>query len=242
MVSMKDLAAACNVSIATVSKALNDQHDVSAKTKEMVRKKAKELGYFPNSAAKALKTNRSHNIGVLFVDEAQSGLTHDFFSHVLDSFKRTIELRDYDLTLVNCSKTHSGSMTYLERARYRGLDGVAIACIDFRDPEVIELVDSSIPVVTIDYIFNNRIAVISDNVKGMRDLVTYVYEMGHRKIAYIHGNDSSVTQARVSSFYTTCTQLGIEVPEDYIKTADYRDTEGTYHRTMELLNLHSLSG
>ncbi len=42
MVSMKDLAAACNVSIATVSKALNDQHDVSAKTKEMIRKKAKE--------------------------------------------------------------------------------------------------------------------------------------------------------------------------------------------------------
>ena len=216
MVSMKDLAAACNVSIATVSKALNDQHDVSAKTKEMVRKKAKELGYFPNSAAKALKTNRSHNIGVLFVDEAQSGLTHDFFSNVLDSFKRTIELRDYDLTL----------------------DGVAIACIDFKDPEVVELVDSSIPVVTIDYIFNNRIAVISDNVKGMRDLVTYVYEMGHRKIAYIHGNDSSVTQARVSSFYTTCTQLGIEVPEDYIRMADYRDTEGTYHRTMELLNLN----
>ena len=227
MVSMKDLAAACNVSIATVSKALNDQHDVSAKTKEMVRKKAKELGYFPNSAAKALKTNRSHNIGVLFVDETQSGLTHDFFANVLDSFKRTIELRDYDLTLVNCSKMHSNSMTYLERARYRGFDGVAIACIDFKDPEVIDLVDSNIPVITIDYIFNNRIAVISDNVKGMRDLVTYVYEMGHRKIAYIHGNDSSsVTQARISSFFTTCTQLGIEVPDEYIKKADYRDTEG----------------
>ena len=217
MVSMKDLAAACNVSVATVSKALNDQHDVSAKTKEMVRRKAKELGYFPNSAAKALKTNRSHNIGVLFVDEAQSGLTHDFFANVLDSFKRTIELRDYDLTLVNCSKMHHGSMTYLERARYRGFDGVVIACIDFKDSEVVE--------------------VISDNVKGMRDLVTYVYEMGHRKIAYIHGKDSSVTQARVSSFFTTCTQLGIEVPDEYLKTADYRNTEETYQRTMELLDL-----
>ena len=199
MVSMKDLAAACNVSVATVSKALNDQHDVSAKTKEMVRRKAKELGYFPNSAAKALKTNRSHNIGVLFVDEAQSGLTHDFFANVLDSFKRTIELRDYDLTLVNCSKMHHGSMTYLERARYRGFDGVVIACIDFKDSEVVELVDSNIPVVTIDYIFNNRIAVISDN--------------------------------------TTCTQLGIEVPDEYLKTADYRNTEETYQRTMELLDL-----
>jgi len=237
MVSMKDLAAACNVSIATVSKALNDQHDVSAKTKEMVRRKAKELGYFPNSAAKALKTNRSHNIGVLFVDEAQSGLTHDFFSNVLDSFKRTIELRDYDLTLINCSKTHSNSMSYLDRTRYRGFDGVVIACIDFKDPEVIELVDSDIPVVTIDYIFNNRIAVISDNVKGMRDLVTYVYQMGHRKIAYIYGNDSSVTQARISSFFTTCSQLGIEVPEEYLRKADYRDTEGTYLRTKELLEL-----
>ena len=237
MVSMKDLAAACNVSIATVSKALNDQHDVSAKTKEMVRRKAKELGYFPNSAAKALKTNRSHNIGVLFVDEAQSGLTHDFFANVLDSFKRTIELRDYDLTLVNCSKVHSNSMSYLDRARYRGFDGVAIACIDFRDPEVVDLVDSNIPVVTIDYIFNNRIAVISDNVKGMRDLVTYVYQMGHRKIAYIHGNNSSVTNARVSSFFTTCTQLEIEVPDEYIKQADYRDTEGAYLKTMELLDL-----
>ena len=237
MVSMKDLAAACNVSIATVSKALNDQHDVSAKTKEMVRRKAKELGYFPNSAAKTLKTNRSHNIGVLFVDEAQSGLTHDFFSNVLDSFKRTIELKDYDLTLINCSKTHSNSMSYLDRARYRGFDGVVIACIDFKDPEVIELVDSDIPVVTIDYIFNNRIAVISDNVKGMRDLVTYVYQMGHRKIAYISGNDSSVTQARISSFFTTCSQLGIEVPEEYLRKADYRDTEGTYLRTKELLEL-----
>ena len=238
MASMKDLAAACNVSIATVSKALNDQRDVSAKTKEMVRQKAKELGYFPNSAAKALKTNRSHNIGVLFVDEAQSGLTHDFFANVLDSFKRTIELQDYDLTLVNCSKVGSSSMTYLERARYRGFDGVAIACIDFRDPEVIELVDSNIPVVTIDYIFNNRIAVISDNVKGMRDLVTYVYNKGHRKIAYIHGNDtSSVTQARVSSFYTTCTQLGIQVPDEYIRRADYRNTKEAYEATTELLDL-----
>lgn len=237
MVSMKDLAAACNVSIATVSKALNDQHDVSAKTKEMVRRKAKELGYFPNSAAKALKTNRSHNIGVLFVDEAQSGLTHDFFANVLDSFKRTIELKDYDLTLVNCSKAHSNSMSYLDRARYRGFDGVAIACIDFRDPEVIDLVDSNIPVVTIDYIFNNRIAVISDNVKGMRDLVTYVYQMGHRKIAYIHGNNNSVTNARVSSFYTTCTQLGLDIPDEYIRQADYRDTDAAYQRTMELLDL-----
>lgn len=237
MVSLKDIAAACGVSVATVSKALNDQHDVSQKTKDLIRSKARELGYFPNSAAKALKTNRSYNIGVLFVDEAQSGLTHDYFANVLDSFKRRIEEDDYDLTLINCSKRHERSMTYLERTRYRGFDGVAIACIDFKDPQVAELVDSDIPVVTIDYIFNNRIAVISDNIKGMRDLLTYVWQMGHRKVAYIHGGDSSVTQARVSSFFTTAAQLGLEIPESYIQEANYRDMEATHEKTLELLDL-----
>ncbi|MBR3366361.1 MAG: LacI family DNA-binding transcriptional regulator [Lachnospiraceae bacterium] len=237
MVSMKDLAAACNVSIATVSKALNDQKDVSPKTKEMIRQKARELGYYPNSAAKALKTNRSHNIGVLFVDDSQSGLTHDFFAHVLDSFKRTIEQHDYDMTMVNCSTSHSRSMSYLERTKYRGFDGVAIACIDFRDPQVLELVHSKVPVVTIDYIFNDRIAVVSDNVKGMKELLTYVWKMGHRKIAYIHGSDSSVTQARLSSFYTTAAQLGLKIPEAYVREAAYRSTEAACAETRRLLSM-----
>ena len=237
MISLKDLAAECGVSIATVSKALNDQKDVSQKTKERIRQKAKEMGYFPNSAAKTLKTNESKNIGVLFVDEARSGLTHDYFNHVLDSFKSEIELHDYDLTLINCSKTHHTNMTYLERARYRGFDGVIIACINFLDPEVSALVTSGIPVVTIDYIFNDTLAVLSDNIGGMREILKYVYGKGHRKIAYIHGADSSVTQARISSFYTTAAQLGLEVPEEYVREAPYRDTEETYKQTNLLLDL-----
>ena len=89
-------------------------------------------------------------------------------------------------------------MSYLEHCRYRGFDGVIIACVDFYDAQVIELVISDIPVVTIDHLFNNRIAVMSDNVRGMQELLQYVYNQGHRKVAYIHGADSAVTQARLS--------------------------------------------
>ncbi len=53
---------------------------------------------------------------------------------------------------------------------------MVIACIDFNDPEVIETVKSNIPVVTIDHLFHNRIAIMSDNAKGMEDLFSYVYE------------------------------------------------------------------
>lgn len=237
MVSMKDISLVCGVSVATVSKALNDHSDIGEETKKQIRKAAKEMGYFPNSAAKALKTNRTYNLGVLFVDEAKSGLTHDYFSYVLDSFKRTAEQEGYDITFINCCKTRENRMSYLEHARYRGFDGVVIACIDFYDPEVVELVRSNIPVVTIDHLFHNRIAVMSDNVKGMKDLLTFVYTKGHRRIAYIHGADSAVTQSRLSSFYRTAEELGLEIPDEYIRTAAYRDTKATYEMTQKLLDL-----
>lgn len=237
MVSLKDISAVCGVSIATVSKALNDHRDISIETKERIRQVAKDMGYSPNSAAKALKTNRTYNLGVLFVDDNQSGLTHDYFAHVLDSFKRTAEENGYDITFINGSKERSLRMSYLEHSRYRGFDGVVIACINFYDPEVVELVGSDIPIVTIDHVFNNRISIISDNVKGMRDLLTYIYEQGHRKIAYIHGANSSVTQNRLCSFYSTAETLGLEVPDSYILEAAYRDTNKAYEMTEKLLNL-----
>ena len=66
MVSMKDIANACGVSVASVSKALGGQKDISAETRELITQKAREMGYLANSAARALKTNRTNNIGVVF--------------------------------------------------------------------------------------------------------------------------------------------------------------------------------
>ncbi len=237
MVSLKDIAKACNVSPATVSKALNDQSDVSEETKALVRNVAKSMGYFPNSSARALKTNRTYNIGVLFVDEARSGLTHDYFSYVLDSFKKGAEAKGYDITFINSNKSNPGRMTYLEHCKYRGFDGALIACVDFYDPEVFELVNSGLPVITIDHSFYGHSAVLSDNVKGMRDLVNYVIENGHKKIAYIHGLPSAVTSSRLSSFFKTMDEHGLSVPDEYIREAPYRNTKVTARETEKLLAL-----
>lgn len=235
MVSMKDIAKVCHVSTATVSKALNGQSDIGESTRELIKKTAKELGYFPNSQARALRTNRSYNIGVLFVDEGRSGLTHEYFSQVLDSFKREVEEHDYDITFINCGKNNSGTMSYLEHCRYRGFDGIVIACIDFNDPKVLELVNSDIPLVTIDYLFNNRISVVSNNHTGMKQLMEYVIEKGHTKIAYICGEDTAVTQSRLAAYYGTLEEHGITVPPDYVIHASYRNIELAKEKTDELL-------
>lgn len=227
----------CNVSTATVSKALNDQKDISEETKQKIKKAAQDLGYFPNAAARALKTSRSYNIGVLFRDEADCGLTHEYFSSVLNGLKEQAERQGYDLTFINTS-FDEGRMSYLDHCRYRNFDGVAIVCADFNALKVIELMDSDMPVVTVDYVHENCGAVLSDNIRGMEELVRYVYHCGHRRIAYIHGQKSSyVTKDRLLSFYRTAAALGLNVPKEYVRGSAYMDALGAQEQTRYLLDL-----
>ena len=237
MVSMKDIARECGVSVATVSKALNGQDDISQDTKEKVREAAQRMGYYPNLAARALKTKKTHNIGVLFADEAHSGLTHEYFSSVLDSFKVATEERGYDITFINPNVGRQ-EMSYLEHCRYRGIDGIIVACVDHENLDVSELISSDIPAVTIDYVYHNCTSVVSDNVTGMEDLVNYIVSLGHRDIAYIHGQlASAVTKDRLASFYNTLESLEIEVKEGFLRTADYLDVSEAEKITKELLAL-----
>lgn len=128
-------------------------------------------------------------------------------------------------------------MSYLEHCHYRGFDGVVIACVNFYDAQILELVRSDIPVVTVDHLLDNRINITSDNVGGMEQLVRYIYDKGHRQIAYIHGADSSVTQARLTSFHRTAELLGLKLPPEYVRESPYRDTRMAEQVTRELLDL-----
>lgn len=234
MATIKEIASACGVSAATVSKALNNAPDIGALTALRVKKMAHSMGYFPNAAARALKTNRSHNIGLLFSDATNCGLTHEFFSLVLNSIKEEAERNGYDITFIS----RGIGMSYIEHCRYRKCDGVLIATVlDYADPQVIELAQGDIPLVAIDYVFDNRGSVLSDNVQGMRDLVKYVYSMGHRKIAFIHGDKTAVTKLRLASFHRTCEELGLKIPDEYVIEGIYHEPSASARATRELLSL-----
>ncbi len=237
MASLKDIAKKCGVSVATVSKALNDQSDIGKETKEKVQKTAQQMGYFPNAAARALKTHKSYNIGVLFKDEAGSGLTHEYFSGVLNAFKEEAESQGYDISFIN-NRFEKRELSYTEHCRYRNFEGVVIVCADWNDPAVIELLNSPIPKTTVDYVHQSCPAVSSNNIQGIEELVRYVYRKGHRRIAYIHGEDFSyVTKERVTTFRKTAEELGLTIPDEYIRTAEYLKIEGAARATGALLDL-----
>lgn len=234
--TIRDLARRCGLSVSAVSKALNGYSDISEATREAVKQAAEEMDYHPNAHARALKAGRSYNLGVLFSDDSQSGLTHPFFSTVLEHFKKEAELQGYDITFIG-HRMGRGRFTYLDHCRYREVDGVCVACIDFNDPEVVRLAQSDLPLVSIDHRFPDRLCVCSDNEAGMRMLVEYAHSLGHRRIGYIHGLPSTVTDARVDSFYRTMGRLGLPLPPDYVAQAEYTNPQSVYQATKRMLAL-----
>ncbi|MGN0155368.1 MAG: LacI family DNA-binding transcriptional regulator [Lachnospiraceae bacterium] len=179
----------------------------------------------------------NYSIGVLFADESNSGLTHDYFASILDSFKRASEAKGYDISFLNCSLPKENRKTYLEQAEHRKYDGVVIACIDYDNPEVTELINSTIPIVAIDQEMDNVVTVQSDNEQGIKELVRYLAEMGHKRIAYITGDDNVVTAIRLQGFRETCAELGIDIPEEYIRQSEYRNMKKATYQTEQLLRL-----
>ena len=236
MVSLKDIAQHCGVSVGTVSKALNGRGDVGEATKQRILETARELGYTANSVARALKTNRTYSIGIVFTDLSNSGFMHEYFASTLNSFRQEAERCGYDITFIssNMGRTNTG---YLQHARYRGLDGVAVINADYFSPMVQELIQSDLPVVTLDHAFNNRPAVLSDNMRGLETLVRYVYGKGHRRIAYIHGNRTAVTESRMTGFYRACEALKLDIPNEYITECEYHEPVSCYKATKRLLAL-----
>lgn len=236
MVTIRMIAQKCGCSTATVSKALNGAPDVSAETAERIRAAASEMGYTPNAAARSLKTSRSYSFGVMFEESSNIGLAHEFFARILNGFKCRAEELGYDISFIS-DRLGGWEISYVEHARYRNYDGVLVANVDAADAGLMELLASGIPLVTIDYVFDHCGSVLSDNVGGMRDLVNHVYNLGHRKLAMIHGDLNAVSKIRVASFYRTCKELGLEVPDEYMVAGFFRNPQSASQATRKLLQL-----
>lgn len=235
-VTIKELAEYCGLSMSAVSKALNGYSDISDATRLAVLKAAKELGYHPNAHARALKAGRSYNLGVLLSDDAQSGLTHPFFSVVLEYFKREAEQNGYDITIIG-HRMGSGRITYLDHCYYREVEGVCTACTNFEDPEVLDLARSGIPMVTIDHALEGVPCIVSDNISGMRQLMRYIFSMGHSRVAFIYGRTSAVSNVRLNTFWEMVNEQGLSIPPEYLACADYTSPSQVYRATAAMLEL-----
>lgn len=221
--SIRAVAQQSGLPMSTVASVLTHRENVTHEQVEQIMAAARAVGY-PLEGPQARMT---HNLGVLFVDESNSGLTHPFFASMLNAFKAEAEAHGYDITFIN-RNIGLDSATYLEHCRYRHVDGVCLACLRFDDKDVQELLESDIPCVTVDHVMPGQPGVISDNVSGVKMLVDYAVSLGHKRIAFIHGQrNSRVTDDRIRAFRETMLAHGLPVPANYVIEGRYDDLELT---------------
>lgn len=230
-VTMRDVAEKCGLPINQVAALLNEYASVGEDERRRIMEAAREMGYPLRQGA------RTMNLGVLFTEESNTDLTHPFFSTVLNAFKAEAEARGYDITFINHNIGKEGA-SYLEHCRYRRVDGVLLACVNFYSQEVQELLSSEIPCAAVDYIYPGQTCVISDNRSGVRQLVDLAAEQGHRRIAFIHGQrNSEVTKDRIEEFRSAMQDHRLPVVPEYLAEGRYGEIEAIRGLVKALLEL-----
>ena len=236
MVTLKDIARECKVSFSTVSKALKGSPEISIETTDFIKKKAQEMGYHPNIAARSLRTNRTYDIGVIFEDKTGAGFQHQYFATIISGIQKVAFQKGYEMTFVGGDSTKN--YDYYSHALARNYDGLAILSCDFTSSGITGLVKSEIPAVTLDYFYDlDHAAVTSDYSAGINELLEYVISMGHKKIAMIHGEKTWVTDERIQAFNKVCKAHGIDVPAEYFAEGLYHDPVTSSAATEVFLSL-----
>jgi LacI family transcriptional regulator len=215
------------VSVATVSRVLNDYVDVSDKTRERVLKVARELDYTPSAAARTLVKQRSQVIGVILeTGEGHPDLQHPFFQEVLVGLKHRLGAGGYDLLLFSTEipGNGSGDASFLRRARHHRVDGVVVMGVDSQSAEVEKLARSPIPCVAVDLDLVGRRTghVISDNLGGARLAVRHLHAAGHERIAIVTGMLATRPGAdRLLGYRAELEALGLSYRDDYVQEGDF---------------------
>ena len=236
MVTLKDIARECKVSFSTVSKALKGSPEISFETTEFIQKKAREMGYHPNIAARSVRTNRTYDIGVIFEDKTGAGFQHQYFATIISGIQKVAFSRGYEMTFVSGDSTKN--YDYYAHALARNYDGVCLLSCDYTSTGIKSLVNSEIPTVSLDYFYDiEHSAVMSDYSAGINELLEYVISMGHKKIAMIHGEKTWVTEQRVEAFKKVCADHGITVPDEYFAEGLYHDPVTSSAATEVFLSL-----
>ncbi len=217
------------VSIATVSRALNDKGDVSVQTRERVREVARLIGYSADPTARSLVTQKTRLVAIVVGDNAgHRDLSLVFFGKVLAAISRRLAQSSYDPLLLPPGDVG---------AEHR-FDAAVLIGVDDDDPLVTDLASRQVPLVGVDVRCAGRAAYVgSDHADGVRLALAHLHALGHRRIAHVAGAANTVAGSeRLHAFRREAAALGLERSDELLRQGDFSSASG-YRETCALLAL-----
>nr|WP_296075003.1 LacI family DNA-binding transcriptional regulator [uncultured Actinoplanes sp.] len=206
-VTIKDVARAAGVSASTVTRALSTPELVNPATRERVRQTAASLGYHPNRAARGLITGRTGNLGLLVPD-----LGNPFFPSVVKGVQARAHEADYAVFLADTDEDSAAEIG-LVRKLSKQVDGIVLCSPRMSDDELRTLVGDT-PIVLVNRRLARVPSVAAEFPDAMRQAVSHLLALGHRRIAYVAGPRISwANRERVRSLRTVTAAAGVELVE-----------------------------
>lgn len=234
MPTIKDVAEQARVSIATVSKVLNDPDYGSAQTRTRVMSAVKKLGYRPNNVARSMVKGKTNVIALVIPD-----VRNQFFTSVARGVEDVASKYDYRVMLCNTDEDPAKQQKYIDVFRTRIVDGFIIAVASERDRHLRNIDRQVLPFVFIDRVCEEipGDAIVVDNRDGAHKAVTHLLQLGHRRIGLITGKRDTLTgRERLRGYLEAFRDYGLEPDDELIKDGGFT-IEGGYEAAKALLSV-----
>lgn len=225
--TIKDIANQLKISIATVSRAFRNTHDVSEETRSKVLEKAKELNYRINYNATGLAGHRSHNIGVILPT-----ITNYYFSTVITGIQEAAFNSGYNVILYVTGESCDREKVIAKELSLSSIDGLLI-CVtseSYHPIHLNEIIEYGIPIVFFDRAadIENVSKVIQNDYDGAYMAVEHLVKSGYKKIAHIGGPlGLSFTKERLRGYMAVLKKYHLPLRSDWIIHSEFTQLSGS---------------
>ncbi|QGQ96977.1 catabolite control protein A [Paenibacillus psychroresistens] len=224
-VTIYDVAREAGVSMATVSRVVNNNPNVKPQTRKKVFEAIERLGYRPNAVARGLASKKTTTVGVVIPD-----ISNAIFAEVARGIEDIANMYRYNIILCNADKKKDKEISVINTLLEKQVDGLLFMGGTVTQEHILAFKSSSVPIVlcaTTDD--NNAIpAVDIDHEKAAFDAVQLLISNGHRNIGMISGTlqDPANGYARFQGYKRALEEAGIPVIDDHIRVGNYRYESG----------------
>jgi len=224
-VTIYDVAREAGVSMATVSRVVNNNPNVKPQTRKKVFEAIERLGYRPNAVARGLASKKTTTVGVVIPD-----ISNSIFAEVARGIEDIANMYHYNIILCNADMKKEKEIRVVNTLLEKQVDGLLFMGGEVTDDHLQAFRTSSVPIVlcaTTDT--NDSIPSVDiDHESAACDAVKLLIDSGHRTIGMISGTlqDPAVGYARFQGYKKALEQAGLTVNDDYVRVGNYRYESG----------------
>ena len=211
--TMVDIAKHMGVSVSTVSRALNDSHDINQDTRKKVLEAANELNYTPNEMARSLVKQTNNTIAAIIPD-----ILNPYYSELIKSIETVLSQNNFTLLLCITNESDVQVDYYLNEMLKKRVSGILLLSTFVKNKALLEKIKKNTIVVGVSTSHEGIDQISSSNKEGTYSIIKHLLELGHKRIAFIGYKlyENSILSSRLVGYKKAIEEAGLPFDESLV--------------------------